>query len=103
MTAIALPQRRVWVPAALAEHLRAWWHVWIFIGVLAALVLYPLVMLFLSSFRTGADGQPVAFSLDSYARVFSSAATYQLIWTTVWLAAATVCQSSPRSRPGRGR
>src|SRR5258708_375233 len=90
MTAIALPQRRVWVPSALAEHLRAWWHVWIFIGVLAALVMYPLVMLLLSSFRTGADGQAVQFSVDSYTRVFSSPATYQLIWTTVWLAAVRV-------------
>src|SRR4051812_4110730 len=90
MTAIALPRRGVSLPSVFAEHMRAWWHVWIFIGVLAALVLYPLVMLFLASFRTGADGQAVQFSVDNYTRVFSSPATYQLIWTTVWLAAVRV-------------
>ena len=43
-------------------------------------------MLFISSFRTESG----AFSLAAYQKVFSTANTYELIWTTVWLAIVRV-------------
>src|SRR5262245_39994295 len=89
MTELALPAQRPWRRAGFYGRVRSWWYAWLLTGVLAALVLYPLVTLFLASLRGEADAA-AAFSLESYQRVFASPTTYELIWTTVWLAAARV-------------
>ncbi len=56
---------------------------WLFTGLLAFLVLYPLGMLFLVSFQ-GVEGEGI--SLANYTRLFSQRETWQVIWTTVWMA-----------------
>src|SRR4051812_30843166 len=66
------------------RHVAQWGFAWLLTAVLAFFILYPLGMLLWSSVR----GDPAAgLSLASYQKVFSSAETYQLIWTTAWLAA----------------
>jgi iron(III) transport system permease protein len=69
--------------SAIPGYLRRWALAWILVGVLVFLVLYPLAMLFLASFQ-GAQGGGLTFA--NYARLFSQASTWQLIWTTVWMA-----------------
>ena len=89
MTQLALPAQRGWSVAVFQGPVR-WWYAWLLTGVLAALVVYPLVTLFLASFRSGEEGAAASLTLASYQRVFSSPPTYELIWTTIWLAAARV-------------
>lgn len=67
--------------------LKRWWAGWALTAVLAFLILYPLVALFQGSVQDRDGG---AFSLDAYRTAFTSAETYELIWTTVWLAAVRV-------------
>jgi iron(III) transport system permease protein len=74
----------------LLGHLRHWWPAWLLSAVLGFLVLYPLGMLFVASIRDPAG----VFSVEAYARVFSSTSTYELIWTTIWLAAVRVVLAS---------
>ncbi|MEK7216032.1 MAG: iron ABC transporter permease, partial [Chloroflexota bacterium] len=63
----------------------AWWPAWLLTGVLCLIILYPMVVLFASSFL--ADG---ALTLSAYQKAFSSPETFQLIWTTLWLALVRV-------------
>lgn len=70
----------------LLEHLRRWWPAWLLTGFLGFLVLYPLGILFISSLRTESG----ALSFAAYQKVFSQRTTYELLWTTVWLAAVRV-------------
>lgn len=75
----------------LLDHLKRWWPAWLLTGLLALLVLYPLGILFLASFRSGGPNDASStFTVANYVKVFSSASTYELIWTTVWLAAVRV-------------
>jgi iron(III) transport system permease protein len=90
VTELALPAQRRWSVAGLYGPVRASWYAWLFTAVLAALVLYPLAMLFLASFRGGEEGQAAAITLANYQRIFGSLATYELIWTTIWLATVRV-------------
>jgi iron(III) transport system permease protein len=71
-------------------HLRHWWPAWLLSAVLGFLVIYPLGMLFVASIRDPAG----ALSVEAYARVFSAPSTYELIWTTIWLAAVRVMLAS---------
>jgi iron(III) transport system permease protein len=77
-SADAVPSRH---PAQ--RHLSRWGFAWLLTGVLAFFILYPLAMLLWSSIHPESGG---GITLASYQKVFSSAETYQLIWTTVWLA-----------------
>lgn len=67
-------------------HLKRWWPAWLLTAILGTLALYPLVMLFWASIRNDAG----ELTLASYQKVFSTPSTYELIWTTVWLAAVRV-------------
>jgi ABC-type Fe3+ transport system permease subunit len=71
-------------------HVRHWWPAWLLSAVLGFLVIYPLGMLFVASIRDPAG----ALSVEAYARVFSAPSTYELIWTTIWLAAVRVMLAS---------
>jgi iron(III) transport system permease protein len=76
-------------PAAWAgalEAVRQWWPATLLTALLGFLVLYPVSMLFIQSFRTE-SGQ---FTLTAYQKVFSTPSTYEMIWTTVWLAVVRV-------------
>jgi iron(III) transport system permease protein len=65
------------------RHVAQWGFAWLLTAVLAFFILYPLVMLLWASLH----GDPTAWvSLASYQKVFSSPETYQLVWTTLWLA-----------------
>jgi iron(III) transport system permease protein len=67
------------------------WPAWLLTFVLAVLILYPLGMLFWASVHTGGPNDPSStFTLDNYQKVFSTASTYELIWTTAWLAVVRV-------------
>lgn len=68
------------------DQARAWGLPWVLTLTLSGLVLTPLLLLFGSSLRTESS----MLSLDAYQKVFSTPNTYQLIWTTVWLACARV-------------
>jgi iron(III) transport system permease protein len=68
------------------EAVRRWWPATLLTAVLGFLVLYPVTMLFVNSFRTDAG----AFSIAAYQKVFSTPSTYEMIWTTVWLAIVRV-------------
>jgi iron(III) transport system permease protein len=52
------------------------------------LVLLPLGMLIFGSFRTDAPYRPSAFTLQGYVQTFGDASTYQVLWTSLWLAVA---------------
>ncbi len=68
------------------ETVRQWWPATLLTAILGFLVLYPVAMLFVSSFRTESG----AFTFSAYQKVFSTPSTYELIWTTVWLAVVRV-------------
>jgi iron(III) transport system permease protein len=70
-----------WLEAA-----RQWWPATLLTVILGFLVLYPVGMLFVSSLRDESG----ALSLTAYQKVFSSRSTYEMIWTTVWLAVVRV-------------
>jgi len=57
------------------EAVRQWWPATLLTAILGFLVLYPVAMLFVSSFRTESG----AFSLAAYQKVFSTPNTYELI------------------------
>ena len=78
----AVPRRH-----PIQRHFAQWGFAWLLTAVLAFFVLYPLAMLLWASVR----GDPTAgLTLASYQKVFSSPETYQLVWTTLWLATVRV-------------
>src|SRR4051794_24210146 len=89
MSTIAYPSATTASRRAIPEQIRAWWPAWLLTLGLAWLAVYPLFNLFLASFKTGPDAD-AAFTLSNYARAFGDASTYELIWTTVSLAALRV-------------
>ena len=68
------------------SHLRGWGLPWLLTLTLGALVLTPLIMLFSAGLQSGTG----AWTFAAYQKVFSAAATYQVIGTTVWLAIVRV-------------
>lgn len=53
--------------------------------VVGFLVIYPLIMVVLGSFRGGGPGTSSPLSLAGYESAYSSYATYKVMWTTLWL------------------
>jgi iron(III) transport system permease protein len=73
------------------DSVRQSWAPWLLTSILAILILYPLGMLFWASVHTGGPNDPTStFTLDNYQKVFSTPSTYELIWTTTWLAVVRV-------------
>ena len=85
---VSAPSRPAWAERLpdFGEHLRRWWPAWLLTALLGFLALYPIWMLVVGSLRDQAG----AFSVSAYVRMFSSPTTYDLIWTTVWLATVRV-------------
>lgn len=90
MAAITAPAYRASRWAETVAHFRRWWPAWLLTLITGLLILYPLVSLFLASFR-GADG---SLTLANYEKAFTSTENYGLIWTTFWLAAVRVVLAS---------
>ncbi|HLH23785.1 MAG TPA: iron ABC transporter permease [Chloroflexota bacterium] len=55
------------------------------LGLLALLVLYPVVMVVLSSFQTNRPGQAVTWSLDAWRVALSDPSMVQAVWNTILL------------------
>jgi iron(III) transport system permease protein len=77
------------------DSVRRGWAGWVLTIILAVLILYPLGMLFWASLHSGGPNDPTStFTLANYQKVFSTASTYELIWTTTWLAVVRVILAS---------
>lgn len=55
--------------------------------VVGFLVVYPLFMLVYGSFRGGGPGTEAPLSLAGYVKAYTTPATYNVLWNTIWLAA----------------
>lgn len=89
MSTIAYPASQPRPRLALPAHLRTWWPAWLLTALLAWLALYPLFNLFLASFRSSTEAD-AHYTIAGYVRAFSDPTTYQMLWTTVHLAAVRV-------------
>jgi len=89
MSSIAVPASEPKSRPVIPEVLRAWWPAWLLTAALAWLAIYPLIQLFISSFKSGPEADAV-FTINNYVRAFTNPTTYELLWTTVSLAALRV-------------
>jgi iron(III) transport system permease protein len=89
MSSIAVPASEPKSRPAIPEIVRAWWPAWLLTIALGWLTIFPLLQLFVSSFKASTD-PGAAFTLTNYIKAFSNPATYDLLWTTVSLAALRV-------------
>ncbi len=65
------------------------------LGIVAALVLYPVALVVLSSFRSGLPGDAGDLTLDAWRRAFSDRAIVTALWNTVAISAAILGISFP--------
>jgi iron(III) transport system permease protein len=89
MSSIAVPASERRPRPAIPEVIRAWWPAWLLTAALGWLAVYPLIQLFISSFKSGPEADAV-FTINNYVRAFTNPSTYELLWTTVSLAALRV-------------
>ncbi|MFN0071400.1 MAG: ABC transporter permease [Chloroflexota bacterium] len=89
MSSIAVPASDPKPRIGLSEHFRTWWPAWLLTLGLGWLAVVPLFQLFIASFKTSTEAD-AAFTLNNYVRAFSDPTTYELLWTTVTLAALRV-------------
>ena len=89
MSSIAVSRPRPKPRPRIPEAIRSWGPAWLLTLALGWLTIVPLAQLFVSSFRTGPEAD-AAFTLSNYVRTFTDGATYELLWTTVSLAALRV-------------
>lgn len=61
---------------------------WILLALIVGLVLYPVVLVFLGSFRTEIPGQETSFGFDAWRAVFSEPTLLKSVWNTLALVAA---------------
>jgi len=89
MSSIAVPTSEPKSRPAIPEIIRAWWPAWLLTLALGWLTIFPLLQLFVSSFKSGPDAD-AALTFNNYVRAFTNPTTYELLWTTVSLAALRV-------------
>jgi iron(III) transport system permease protein len=89
MSSVAVPTTEPKPRPAIPEIVRVWWPAWLLTALIAWLAVYPLVQLFISSFKSGPEADAV-FTVNNYVRAFTNPMTYELLWTTVSLAALRV-------------
>lgn len=61
--------------------------------VVCALIIYPIVIIFLNSFKIEAWGQPTVFSLSNYITAFRNHDIYRAIVNTLWVSIGTTLLS----------
>jgi iron(III) transport system permease protein len=67
----------------------------LFVLVIGFLTAYPVWSIFLNSFRVNMPGQPIAYGIDSWVRVFSEPAIMDTIGNSFLLAAGIVFTATP--------
>ena len=89
MSSIAVPSSEPKPRPVIPEIIRVWWPAWLLTAALTWLAVLPLIQLFISSFKSGPEADAV-YTLNNYVRAFTNPTTYELLWTTVSLAALRV-------------